>query len=172
MTSDTPLPATAVWALRALPAALASCALFALMVLTFLDVILRSTINAPIEFAADLTRLLMAIVVFSAMPLLSFDGKQISVDLLDGLFERLHLRRVIEIAVTVFCGVILLWPAQRVVALAERSQSYGDRMEYLKMPLHYIEWFIAIMTFATALALLLRAGFLIFAPRLLEQTDD
>lgn len=164
--------ATLVWIVRALPSALASAALFALMLLTFLDVMLRSTLNAPIEIAADLTRLLMAIVVFSALPLLSFEGRQISVDLLDEVFDRLRIRRVIEVIVTLFCGVILFWPAQRVMVLAERSESYGDRMEYLKMPLHYIEWFIAIMTLATAVALLLRAVFLIVSPSTLEQAND
>lgn len=172
MTTEKSVPAMAVWTMRALPEALASGALFALMLLTFFDVVLRSTLNAPIEIATDLTRLLMAIVVFSAMPLLSFEGKQISVDLLDGVFNRLRLRKVIEVSVTLFCGVILFWPAQRVMLLAERSHSYGDRMEYLKMPLHYVEWFIAIMTIATAVALLTRAVLLVFSPDTLERMND
>ncbi|MEZ5714899.1 MAG: TRAP transporter small permease subunit [Paracoccaceae bacterium] len=162
------LPALAVWLARSLPVALASGALLLLMLLTFTDVMLRSTINAPIQFAADLTRLLMAIVVFSAMPLLSYQGNQISVDLLDGIFARLRIRRLVEITVALFCGVMLVWPALRVFDLAKRSQSYGDRMEYLKLPVHYVEWFIAAMTLVTALALLWRAVMLIVAPHHLE----
>ena len=49
--------------LARIPGFLASLALFVLMVLTFTDVVLRSVLNAPIEIASDLTRLLMAIMV-------------------------------------------------------------------------------------------------------------
>lgn len=168
MTKPRTFSALAVWLARGLPMALAASALFLLMLVTFADVVLRSTINAPIQSGADLTRLLMAIVVFSAMPLLSYQGNQISVDLLDGVFARFRMRRLVDIAVALFCGGILIWPALRVFDLAERSQSYGDRMEYLKLPVHYVEWFIALMTLITALALLWRAVMLIFAPHRLE----
>lgn len=162
------LPALAVWLARGLPVALAAGALLSLMLLTFADVMLRSTINAPLQFAADLTRLLMAVVVFSAMPLLSYRGNQITVDLLDGVFARLRIRRFVDIAVTLFCGSVLFWPAWRAFELAQRSRSYGDRMEYLALPVHYVEWFVALMTLITALALIWRAGVLIFAPHRLR----
>ena len=58
-------------ALTAIPAALAATSLFALMVLTFGDVMLRSLFNAPIQVTADLTRLFMALMVFSVLPTLS-----------------------------------------------------------------------------------------------------
>ena len=45
---------------------LASLALFFLMAMTFADVVLRSVFNDPIESATELTRLLMAIIVFSS----------------------------------------------------------------------------------------------------------
>lgn len=172
MTQARTLPALAVWLARSLPIALASGALLLLMLLTFTDVMLRSTINAPIQFAADLTRLLMAVVVFSAMPLLSYQGNQISIDLLDGIFARLRIGRLVDIVVSAFCGGMLIWPASRVYDLAERSRSYGDRMEYLKLPVHYVEWFIALMTLITALALLWRAVMLIVAPHRLEGHHD
>lgn len=150
-----------------LPGILASAALFALMVLTFADVVLRSAFNAPIEVAADLTRLLMAIMVFSVMPVLSAKGAHISVDLLDRPFRLWGLARLREAAVSLFCGVILIWPALRVFDLAERARSYGDVMEYLGLPLFYVGWFIAAMTAVTALVLIVRGVLLGFAPRLI-----
>ena len=42
-----------------------------MMIMTFFDVVLRSTVNTPIEAATELTRILMAIVVFSALPVVS-----------------------------------------------------------------------------------------------------
>ena len=151
-----------------LPAYTASLALFALMVLTFSDVLLRSVFNAPIEIAADLTRLLMAITVFSVMPIISSQGKQICVDLMDGFFTRFGWGRVREVIVNLFCGVILFWPAERVYVLAERARSYGDVMEYLGTPLHFIGWFIAAMTALTAVAFIGRGLVALFWPGLLK----
>ena len=83
-------------ALSVLPMAVASAALFGLMVLTFLDVVLRSTINAPIEAATELVRIAIAIIVFSALPVMSARGQHIAVDLTDGLFNRRGLARLIQ----------------------------------------------------------------------------
>jgi TRAP-type C4-dicarboxylate transport system permease small subunit len=147
-----------------LPILVASVALFMLMVLTFCDVVLRSVFNAPIEAATELIRIAIAIIVFSALPLLSARGQHISVDLLDPLFARLRLTRLRDGIVNIACGVMLYFPAERVIDLAERARSYGDQTEYLNIPTFYIGWFIAIMSFATALVLLLRGAIILFAP--------
>ena len=75
--------------LTAIPVFVACAALFALMVMTFCDVVLRSVANAPIEAATELTRILMAVVIFSVMPAVSARGDHISVDLTDGLPKRI-----------------------------------------------------------------------------------
>ena len=149
-----------------LPGLVAALALFALMCLTFADVMLRSILNAPIEFAADLTRLLMAVMVFAVMPVLSGRDAHVSVDLTDAFFARRGLDRWRDALVSLFCGAILFWPALRVYDLAERARSYGDLMEYLRLPLHYIGWFIAAMTLITAVVLVIRGLLLIAAPHL------
>lgn len=151
-----------------LPEYVASLSLFALMILTFSDVMLRSVLNAPIEAGADLTRLLMAITVFAVMPALSARDGQISVDLLDKVFARWGLSRARDGLVNLLCGIMLFWPAERVWVLAERSRSYGDVMEYLGLPLHYVAWFIAIFTGLTALVLVGRGIAGLFFPRWLE----
>ncbi len=156
----------------ALPMAVASLALFALMVLTFCDVVLRSALNAPIEAATELTRIAIAIVVFSALPILSAREEHIAVDLADGLFDRLHIARLRDGFVNLICGVMLYWPAQRVVVLAERGRSYGDMTEYLSIPTFYVEYFIAIMTFLSALVLIIKGLLHWFAPRALETLHD
>lgn len=155
-----------------LPKVLASLALFVLMILTFSDVILRSVFNAPIEFAADLTRLLMAIMVFSALPVLSAQGKHISVDLLDGFFHRSGLTRWREALTHLLCGCILVLPSLRIFDLAERSRTYGDVMEYLGLPLHYIGWFIGVMTALTAVILITRGLGFALLPGAMSKQDD
>lgn len=135
---------------------MASLALFCLMALTFSDVLLRSSLNAPIEAATELTRLLMAVIVFSALPSASWRGEHISVDLLDGLFRRLRLARIRNVVIDISCGVMLAFPARRIFDLAERSRGYGDQTEYLNIPTFYIEYFIAISASLTAGMLVLR----------------
>ncbi|WP_372610635.1 TRAP transporter small permease [Aquicoccus sp.] len=148
----------------AVPMTVAAIALFGLMVMTFTDVVMRSTFNAPIEAATELTRIAIAVIVFSALPLLSARGQHIAVDLLDPIFVRLHMKRLLDGVVTVLCGAMLYYPATRVIVLAERSRSYGDQTEYLNIPTFYLGWFIAIMTFATGLVMVLRGLILLFAP--------
>lgn len=153
------------------PVLLAVTALFIMMIMTFFDVVLRSTINTPIEAATELTRILMAIVVFSALPVVSGRAGHISVDVLDWVFTR-DAARWRDVAINLLSGVLLWWPAERVTVLAERARSYGDVTEYLGIPQFYIAWFIAVLTFVTALVLILRGLVLAFSPDLVRPADD
>jgi len=132
-----------------------------MMGMTFADVILRSAFDTPIEAATELIRIAMAIIVFSALPVISGRNEHISVDLLDGFYNSLW-QRLRDGTVAVTCGVMLLWPAQRVVVLAQRSASYGDVTEYLGIPQSYVAWMIAISTFVTALVLICRGLLILF----------
>jgi TRAP-type C4-dicarboxylate transport system permease small subunit len=175
--TSSPEPATAPvvrWASRlaALPVWLACVTLFALMAMTFTDVILRSAFNAPIEAATELTRLFMAIIVFSVLPVISAQGGHIVVDLLDSVIAHPLLTRLRDNIMHIICGCLLILPAERVSVLAERARSYGDRTEYLNIPQFYIAWFIAAMAFITAVVLILRGLIGLFAPAQLQGTTN
>lgn len=147
----------------AVPTWFAAATLFALMSMTFLDVLLRSIADNPIESATELTRLFMAIIVFSSLPLVSWKGGNIVVDLFDPVFsQRMALIR--DIVIDLLCGIVLLWPAKRVWDLAERARSYGDVTEYLNLPQHYVGWFIALFSLVTALTFIVRGVARIVAP--------
>ncbi|MFZ1814689.1 MAG: TRAP transporter small permease subunit [Rhizobiaceae bacterium] len=154
-----------------LPLVLASLCLFLLMILTFADVIMRSAFSAPIEAATELTRIAMAIIVFSALPVVSANAQHISVDLLDRFLDSLGISRLLDAVVTLACGVLLVFPASRTVDLAERARSYGDLTEYLSIPTFYIGWFIAIMTFVTALVMIMRGLILLVRPEILKDLN-
>ena len=126
-----------------------------MMALTFADVVFRSIFNTPIEAATELIRIAMAVIVFAALPVISWRSEHISVDLLDRFFSpRMH--RIRNGLIAIICGLMLLWPAQRVSVLAERAASYGDVTEYLAIPQTYIAWMIAISAFITALVFIAR----------------
>ena len=146
-----------------LPTWFAAAILFLLMAMTFFDVILRSVANNPIESATELTRLFMAIIVFASLPMVSWTGRHIVVDLLDPLFTR-RLARLRDIAIDLICGVILFWPAKRVWDLAERARDFGDVTEYLGFPQHIIGWFIAGFASLTALVFVARGLARLFFP--------
>ncbi len=154
------------------PILLASAVLFLLMFMTFADVIMRSTFNSPIEAATELTRMFMAIVVFLALPVISGKQEHIVVDLADPLFTNPWAIRIRDGLINLACGVMLFWPAQRVVVLAERARDYGDVTEYLAIPQFYIGWFIAIMTFVSAIVLVARGLITLIAPQLLETEEE
>lgn len=151
-----------------IPVIAACVALFALMVMTFCDVILRSVMNTPIEAATELTRILMAIVVFSVMPTVSAKQEHISVDLMDGWFHMAGLTRWRDGLVSIACGIMLIWPLQRVWILSERLRDYGDVTEYLAISQFYIGWFITASLAVTVAALLLVGLAKLFRPSLLE----
>ena len=153
------------------PSWLAAIVLFALVWMTFFDVILRSTINNPIESATELTRLFMAIMVFAALPMVTWRGEHIVVDLMDPLFSR-RMAWLRDIVIDLACGIAIPFPAKRVFDLAERARDYGDRTEYLGMPQHYTGWFIATFATITALVFLARGVLRIVAPNKIHGRDQ
>lgn len=169
MRAEAALPRIAA-ALALIPSLVAAGALLALMLMTFADVVLRSAFDAPLPAATELTRILMAVAIFSAMPAVSASGRHIAVDLTDPLFGP-WATRVRELMVNVGCGVALMWPAERATVLAERSRSFGDVTEYLALPQFLPEWFIALAVWVTAAALIARGILAFLAPRALKAAE-
>lgn len=152
-----------------LPVVVACIALFILMVMTFCDVILRSVFNSPIEAATELTRILMAVLVFSVLPIISVTNGQIAVDLTDGIFHRLRLDRIRDAIIYLVSGAMLFWPVNRVWVLAERSRDYGDVTEYLAIPTYIVGWFITVSVAVTAVAMIVTGLLHLFAPQYLSE---
>ncbi|MEY8842946.1 TRAP transporter small permease [Cribrihabitans sp. XS_ASV171] len=153
-----------------IPVVVACLALFVLMVMTFCDVILRSVFNSPIEAATELTRILMAVLVFSVLPIISVTNGHIAVDLTDGLFHRLRLSRLRDAAIHILAGVMLYWPVNRVWVLADRAREYGDVTEYLGIPTFYVGWFITLAVAVSAVALIFTGLLYLFAPQYLSES--
>ena len=100
--------------LSQIPILLASAVLFLLMTMTFFDVILRSTFNAPLEAATELTRMFIAIIVFLILPIISGNEEHIVVDLADPLFKSDWSVRIRDTIINLACGAMLILPAKQV----------------------------------------------------------
>ncbi|RYH02126.1 TRAP transporter small permease [Salipiger sp. IMCC34102] len=154
--------ARAVHATARLPLWIAAASLFAMMALTFADVILRSFANAPIPGAAEVTEILLAATVFAALPATSLWGRHIAVDLFDGyLFAR---RR--DGLVNLIFGILLFWPVAKCLESASRTMGYGEVTLYLRVPVGWILYFIAVALALSAAAMVLRGVFILFVPRI------
>lgn len=66
--------------------------LFAMVVLTFADVIGRRIFGRPIYGAHDVTEHLMALAIFIGLPLVTAVGLHLTIDLFDGLLNRPFMR--------------------------------------------------------------------------------
>jgi len=153
---------------RALLIFVASLASFLLITLMFSDVVLRSVFSTPIEAATELTRILMAIVVFSVLPVVSTLQGQIAVDLLDGNYARLGLERLRDSIVSLICGFALIEPTRCIFVLVERAQSYGETTEHLSIPTYVFGTFIGASAAVTSAALIVHALLLLFASKRIQ----
>lgn len=149
------------------PLWLAAFALFVMMVLTFADVTLRSIASAPIPGAAELTEILLAIVVFVTLPLVTLTDRQISVDLLDHLMSARN-RRWRDAAANLVVGILLFWPVWRCWISTMRTLGYNEVTLYLRIPVGWVFMLVTVALAASALCMVLRGGLLLWRPELLE----
>lgn len=138
----------------------AGCALFAMMALTFADVIGRKLAGGSIPGSVELTELLMLVLIFVAIPLTSLHGEHIVFDLLDPVLPRgakTFQHRLANFA----CTGVLLGAAWLVWGRAVRTIEYGDTTAQLGIPVGHFHVGTAAMLALCAvmhLVLAVRAG--------------
>ncbi len=88
---------------------LTGAVLFFMMILTAVDVIARFVFSNPLPGTFEIMEFSLAIVVFSAMPLVTWDQGHISVSLFEGLFQGTgrHIQQIFVMALSVIgMGII------------------------------------------------------------------
>ena len=86
---------------------LSGIALFAIMALTFFDVLGRKFASNSIPGSLEMTELLMVVVIFGALPLVSRRGEHVEFDSLDPYLPA-WVRRAQWLLVNLLCGAVLL----------------------------------------------------------------
>ena len=131
----------------------AAAILLLLMALTFVDVVGRYLFSAPVPGGYELTQLLMAILIFCALPVISWRETHVTIDLLDFLAtgRAAEIRQVIVNAVSAAAIALVGW---RTWIYAGELADYGDVTEYLHIPQAPIVYFISLFSFLTVLLLL------------------
>ncbi|UPQ90293.1 TRAP transporter small permease [Vibrio sinaloensis] len=137
---------------------LAALSLFLMMVITFVDVTARNLLNAPILGSTEMIEVLLAIMVFMAFPLVSWQEENICVDLLDNYFPSkwVSLRQII---INLICACSLILVAATNWKLAGRSLEYEEVTEILELPLGYVTYLISVTGFIGGALTLFNAAY-------------
>ena len=112
---------------------LAALALFAIMILTLVDVSGRKALSESVPGSLEMTELLMVVVIFAGLPLVSLAGEHVVFDSLDPWLPR-WLRRVQGLLVDTVCAVALLGLAWLMWTMASQMAGYGETTAQLKLP--------------------------------------
>jgi TRAP-type C4-dicarboxylate transport system permease small subunit len=132
---------------------IAGVVLFVLMALTFADVVGRYFFSNPIVGAFELTEMMLAALIFAALPLVTLRNEHITVDLLDPVTPDwlLHVQHVAAcLAGFAFTGYL----AWRLWIRAVRMDMAGETTAQLKFKLAYLTYSMSILMALTAVALL------------------
>jgi TRAP-type C4-dicarboxylate transport system permease small subunit len=128
----------------------AALALFAMMLLTFADVIGRKFFGNSLSGAVELTELFMLTMIFFALPLASLAGEHIVFDLLDRLLPAAVLRwqKLLSHGITalVFGGAAWI-----VLQRAHRTSEMGDTTSSLEIRLAPFHYMVAVLLAVTTL---------------------
>ena len=129
---------------------LAGTALFAIMMLTFVDVGGRKFWDYSLPGALELTEVLMVAVIFAALPLVSLRGEHVTFDSLDMLLPP-GFRRVQQAFVDLACAAMLVFLAWLMWDHAGKMAEYGDVTNRLRIPLYPFVYGMSLMCALTAL---------------------
>ena len=114
-------------------------ALFAIMALTFFDVIGRKLLDQSIPGSLELTELLMVVVIFAGLPLVSQRGEHVTFDTMDNYLPGWALK--IQIAlVHALCAVAMVALAWVMFGTGNQFMASGEttaQLKFLKAPFIY-----------------------------------
>ena len=128
--------------------------LFVLMVVTIVDVTGRYLFNAPLPGGNEIVQLVMAAIIYSALPSVNRQEGHISVDLLDFITPKQIVRPrqiLVNLVALVVMGVVTwcLW------LLAEDLRENGETWEYLNWKRYPIVYFMCVCSGVGTLVVLL-----------------
>lgn len=124
---------------------------FLMMCIIFVDVFLRYLFNAPIPGSFEIVRFMMAIMVFSAIPLVTISKGHIVVGLLDGVFTG-RLGKVRDVAVGLVSLGALGLMAYLMGVQGGQLARFNKITGYLELPLSPLAYFMAVLSVVAMLA--------------------
>jgi TRAP-type C4-dicarboxylate transport system permease small subunit len=129
--------------------------LLAMMFLTFADVIGRYFLSRPVVGAFEITEILLAITVFSAIPAVTQRGSHIKLDFLDPVLSVRARELLDQISAVVMVGVLLLL-SYAVWGQARKMAAAGLQTDIVGFPTYLIAYLVSIQLALSAVFLIAR----------------
>jgi len=144
-------PAT-IWERRidAVLGVAASAILFAMMLLTFVDVVARYLFNFPLRGGFEVTELMLLVLIFAGLPLVSHADEHVTMDFIDRVLTP-RATAVVVRAVHLLCAAVMFFLAWQVWLKARTIGGYGDTTDVIKIPISPFVYFMAAMIGLTGL---------------------
>lgn len=139
MSESTPAPGAAPDAFDHVLGVLSALPVALIVVLTFAEVFARYVFSAPIRGSTEIIEYAMALVIFTALPLITRHRGHVSVSLIDGVV-RGGLRRIKSVlcdAISCFALALLAWRLWLQAASDQRANVRTVVLEWPHAPLHY-----------------------------------
>jgi TRAP-type transport system small permease protein len=133
--------------------------LFAMMLITAVDVIGRYLFNKPLAGGFELTEMMLAALIYCGLPLVSKRREHIVIDTFDS-FMAPRVRRFFDVTADIVCFLTLAGIGYLIFRRAMRVAEYGDTTSVLKLPLAPVAYAMGTMIVIAALIHLV----LIFVP--------
>ena len=133
----------------------AAAILFAMMVLTFVDVVARYLFSRPVRGAFEVTELMLVVLIFAGLPLVSYADEHAAMDFIDRLLSP-RRQRLLLAAVHVICAAVLFLLAWLVWLKADKIWAYRDATDVLRILYGPFVYFMALMIALTGVIHLVR----------------
>lgn len=128
---------------------MAALALFSIMWLTLVDVTGRKFFNHSVPGGLEITEILMVIVIFGALPLVSWRSEHVVFDSLDP-FVPAWLKGLQSRVVHLVCAGVFGFLARLMLMRADRFAEYGDVTIHLQLAMAPVAWLMAGLLMVTA----------------------
>jgi len=127
----------------ALLGVVASAILFAMMVLTVVDVVARYVFSRPLRGAFEVTELMLLVLIFAGLPLVSFSDEHATMDFIDRILgprSQRWLERAVQLTNAAFMFLLmwLMW------GKADRIWAYRDSTDVLRIVYGPFVYFMAV----------------------------
>ncbi len=128
----------------------AGSVLFIMMLITAVDVAGRYLLNKPLPGGFELTEVMLATLIYCALPLVSKQREHIVIDTFDFLMTP-QIKRGFDIFSDLVCSVTLSGIGYLIFRRAVRVAEYGDTTNVLKLPLAPVAYVMSAMIVLAAL---------------------
>ena len=128
----------------------ASALLFAMMCLTFVDVVARYLFNSPLRGGFEITELTLLVLIVAGLPLVSHGDEHVTMDFIDRMLPPRAVGILVRLVHALVAAMFFFLTWQMLIK-AGRIAAYADTTDVLRIAVGPFVYFMAAMIGLTAL---------------------